>query len=791
MTLATPSLFGPGVAVRAIGRRPSRIAKRLRWLAATLMVLELAYLGFGNLFLRFGLRWLVNGSPEKVMMDYESAYTLWPGTARVRHFRLRSQDRSIQWLLDVEQADVTVDLFALFRRTFHASRIRAEGVSFRVRRKLDDYGAAAPRASALAPIEGYADPPLSPIGPEAPPVSDAEYADFSANLEDTEASVREIWIDEFRLLGPAHVNGRWFFKPERTMQLGPVALDVQLGELRIADESVLTALDAHLESTVGALDLDGPLDPNLRQISGRGAIDARVTSAEFVRLYLGAAKAVHVEDGSGALHAAVRIDHGRAMPGMVIDVKSDHLVLGTAAIEATVAFSCEARVDAGRAGPSATGELRVRKATVVLASRAGKPPVIEAARARFDGLPRDLVGPFAIEHTELDVPVRFPDLGWLLPRPEKGEPREIGLAGSGALRAKVGLDRRFHAAGVVEAHADDVAVSAPKLGVSARLSGTAGFDGLDFAKKSLVFRESSVSAVEVAVTREGRTHRGGTARVDLTAGRVDQGRARDLSLTIAAKHPDLSWLAVRASEKGGLSAVAREGEVLAKVLVRRPDALFDGSPADAAVTGTIEVSVSGGARFEDVTIRGKVSATGRIDALDLGRSALRLRGMRVAARDVSIARGTSRTVGWWGDFHLPKLDGSLAGALDFDAHVDVRSKDGAPFLAVLVGAGEIPGWIPSLFPMSGLTASMDVSRTHAIADLNLLVRSESANVKARLHDLGGAMDGAVLVDTDVVSVGVGFTRGESHLKIFAGEDWLKAHTEEAAREEGSVPAGVR
>ena len=86
-----------------------------------------------------------------------------------------------------------------------------------------------------------------PIGPDPPPVSDADYADFSANLEDTEAAVREISIDEFRLLGPTHAKGRWFFKPDRTMQLGPVTLDVRGGEFRVGEKSVLTELLVHLE----------------------------------------------------------------------------------------------------------------------------------------------------------------------------------------------------------------------------------------------------------------------------------------------------------------------------------------------------------------------------------------------------------------------------------------------------------------------------------------------------------------------------------------------------------------
>lgn len=772
-------------------RRHSAIGKRLLWLGATLLVLEIAYVIFGNLFLCFGLRRLVNSSPETVLLDYESGYTLWPGTASVHRFRLRNQDSHIQWVLEVEHADFSVDLLAFFRRTFHAPHIRAEGVSFRLRTKLTMEGAAAPRAGAFPPIEGYDDPPLEPIGPPELPVTDANYDVFTVNLEDTDATVRELWIDELRLVGPAHVNGRWFFKPMRKMQLGPVAVDTESGALEVGGKSVLTSLALHLRSTVGLVDLHGALEPTVREISGRGTVDAKLTNVEFARLYLGSPPALRIDDGSGTLEVAARIEHGRAMAGTVASVKSDHVVLGTKGVEATAALACEVRVDASRAGPVATGDLHVIKATVVLASRDGEPPVVEAAHARFRGLPRDLAGSADIEHTQLDVPVRFPDLGWLLPRPDKGAARTIGLTGSGAVRAKVELDRHFHGAGSVEAHADDVAVKAAKLGATAGLSATVGFDSLDWATKSLVFRPSSVTAERVAITREGRTHGGGSARVDLGAGRIDDGRPRDLELTIAARHPDLSWLAVRATKKGGLGAVLRSGEAHATVQIRSPDALFDASAADAAITGTLSVSASGDARLADATLRGNVTAAGTLEALDLGRQTLHVRRMRVTARDVSIDRGSDRAVGWWADVNVQKLDASLARSTELATHADLRCRDGAPFLAVLVGGGQIPGWVPSLFPMKRLTASADLRVARAVADLDLRVRSTTADVTARLHDLGGAIDGAILVKTGVVSVGVALARGESHTTVFAGEDWLKAKADAVAREEALPALGAR
>jgi hypothetical protein len=122
------------------------LTKRFVWLGATLLALEIFYLVVGNLFLRFALLPIVNREPDDFLMAYERAYTLWPGVAHVRGFRLRNQNRTLQWQLEVEEADVTIDLLDLFGKTFSATRVRATGVAFRLRRKLDTAGAATPRA---------------------------------------------------------------------------------------------------------------------------------------------------------------------------------------------------------------------------------------------------------------------------------------------------------------------------------------------------------------------------------------------------------------------------------------------------------------------------------------------------------------------------------------------------------------------------------------------------------------------------------------------------------------------
>jgi hypothetical protein len=274
--------------------------------------------------------------------------------------------------------------------------------------------------------------------------------------------------------------------------------------------------------------------------------------------------------------------------------------------------------------------------------------------------------------------------------------------------------------------------------------------------------------------------------VDVSQGSVQAGVPRDVELALAARFPDLGWLAFHGKgDESGASAI--KGAVDAKLTVSRPASMLDAS-GDAGVTGSIGVTASAEGHLRDVAMRGNVSATALIDRLDVARRALVLRDTHVEARDVEIRRGDDRTSGWWASLDASPLEGKATGDASLAAHVTMRCQSGKPFLAVLASNGTIPAWIGSIFPMYSLYATADVRQLRGKLDVGLAVDSTSARVQARLDDLGGKMNGAVLVHTAVVSLGVRLAHGESHVKVFAGQDWLKGQLAEVAAEEKSRAA---
>jgi hypothetical protein len=325
------------------------------------------------------------------------------------------------------------------------------------------------------------------------------------------------------------------------------------------------------------------------------------------------------------------------------------------------------------------------------------------------------------------------------------------------------------ASGTVEARADDAALTTPAIGLGARLSTTIAFADADYRTRSVTFPPGLVRAEALTVTRAGRVHRGGHARVDVLGGRVTDGVPRDVPLRITARHPDLSWLAYR-SPAGSVKAGA--GEVGASLMVRYPASLVDGSAEEAAVTGSIASRASGEGSYGDTRLRFELRTSAVVEALDFGRRTLRLGKVHVTARDVAIDRGPSHPRGWWGDFDTPRFEGSVMGPVELSARVDTHCQSGAPFSAILTSADLIPGWVGVIFPMNDLRVAGQVSLRRGAVDFAFRARGSSATVTADLRHANRGATGVVHVATPLVSLGVELAPGHNHLAVFVGKAWL-------------------
>ena len=68
---------------------------------------------------------------------------------------MRGSDPNVQWFFRMENATISISLLDLFQKRFHATRVRAEGLVFRLREKQKKSETSAPHAALLPPIAGF------------------------------------------------------------------------------------------------------------------------------------------------------------------------------------------------------------------------------------------------------------------------------------------------------------------------------------------------------------------------------------------------------------------------------------------------------------------------------------------------------------------------------------------------------------------------------------------------------------------------------------------------------------
>jgi hypothetical protein len=224
-----------------------RVARRVgRYGVAVLLGLgavALLYLVAMNLVLRTRiLRDALTAESGTLRVEYASAYCAWPGIVHARGLVIRGRDSNVEWLVAVDHLEFHDSVLDLLRRRFRATHVRGDGVSVRLRQRLDRVTDA---ASALPPIPGFMDPPRAAAGPEPPPLTDKDYNLWTVELEDVMAEhVREIWVDTARIAGDLRVEGRWLFRPLRRLEVGPASVDLRSANVSYGGDVPL-ALDVH------------------------------------------------------------------------------------------------------------------------------------------------------------------------------------------------------------------------------------------------------------------------------------------------------------------------------------------------------------------------------------------------------------------------------------------------------------------------------------------------------------------------------------------------------------------
>jgi hypothetical protein len=294
------------------------------------------YLVAGNVYLRGGgLERLVNRRPQRMWMEWSSAWTPWPGVVHVRGFRMRSQSSTFQWMLAVDRAALDIDLWGLRRREILIGPLAGRGVTFRLRRRLDaPPRSVPPRPELYPPIPGFADPPRP--APEAvypkkpgPPRPPWHFRFTGVELDE----VREIWTEEYRFAGVARVAGGFDTRVRQRLEVMPTRVEFVSGDFRLGagprSSPILAAVHGRVDGRIA------PYPPPrfkgwdvFRFVTGRAELGGRVSSLDFLDLFFQQTRWVDLSVGPGGVDFDVRLRRGDIQAGSRMRAHPDGITMG-------------------------------------------------------------------------------------------------------------------------------------------------------------------------------------------------------------------------------------------------------------------------------------------------------------------------------------------------------------------------------------------------------------------------------------------------------------------------------
>lgn len=399
-------------AQRSLARRPW-----LRPVASSVILvllgLELIYAVTANTILATKSldHWLTGATPG-LSLKIESGWTLWPGRVHVKSVELHFEDHNIQFSVSMDAAVVDLRLWQLPMKTFHLTRVRAEGVHCLLRHKVSDVEGIERRLALYPKIAGFSDPPLFKE-PKAPPLTDKQYNLWTIHLEDVDAGVKELWFLEYRFTGAGRAKGGFRLEPERDARTDLCTLTLD-GMLRVGEQTVASPLRGRIQAQ---LDRHDPRVVEGAKIFTKISFDtdlrATIPNLEFTDLYA-EADGPHLSRGQGTLRARATLKHGGWMKPTQLRYETEAVTFSQEHL--VVAGALALGADIVKGGKDSVMELSAASARLK-ASYLGSPKALEGPSVRdlrvVSGVSADLAREIRLISLDARIKAEVPQMRWI------------------------------------------------------------------------------------------------------------------------------------------------------------------------------------------------------------------------------------------------------------------------------------------------------------------------------------------------------------------------------------------
>jgi hypothetical protein len=379
-----------GALARVRGMR-DRVPKSLRIVVYVVVGTFLFYLLAANIILSTRLLrgWLSHDEKE-LKVDYRSAWSLYPGHVAVRELSVRYSDSNIQMLIRLEKATLHLDPFALTKKAVRLSKLDGDGATFLLRTKVESVEGSEERIRAFPNIDGFDSPPIEKKVPK-PPIPDDQYKLWTIELTDVSASLREVWIMEYRYRGEGSLSGGFHLKPKRELWVMPSVMLTRGGTLSLGDRDLIRGGEGRLDAQIDPYDVREPKGIEvLRNLTARAHQRGELVTPSIAQTYLPKESSVVVEQGTGPIAIDVNIDHGILQPDTRVTFHADAIVVKDAPASVRSDLDIDAHVDASGAKPRVIFDTKIAHAAVTPSLD------VRGAHATLDLGNADLTAPFVI-----------------------------------------------------------------------------------------------------------------------------------------------------------------------------------------------------------------------------------------------------------------------------------------------------------------------------------------------------------------------------------------------------------
>jgi len=778
-------------------------------LAFAALILELAYVAVANTLLTSGVMEDLFSSGRALKVRYRLAWSLWPGFVHADGLRIVMQDRNVQFDLEIPKVDVRIRLRDVAHRTFHATRVRGDGIVFRLRQRIQPEAAGRPFVGALPPISGFADPPLRDSGPHPPPLDDAHYALWTVLVEDVDVAVHEIWVEMFRYQGHARAAGAFYLRPARRAWVGPAELSIASGDITAGAHEVMHGVEGRIGCRVDDLDIQAIAGANVfRYISARTRMTGQVTDLqEVTRLLAGPSHKLSLSGGGGPVDVDAAIEHGVFTPDTRLEFRTQHI--GVTIDQARFRFDGELALLAR--GPSAglPGRVNVSAPRAEVRLEGGTAPPVQLTDASASATTNsvDLTRLWSLGEGELRVgEATILDLRWLNDIPMARPPPWRAEGGLGTVRGAITLSRDHEVGGWAVVRVEQGSALAGDVRFRASADADATFTGNPSHPLRADVRLEARD-VEVGQTGSGtcpwgkiesasvlgRIASGNDARADERG--KEEGRAiRELRATLLGssfRWGEFEGVVKRTSLAGQWNPGWMQARIDSIGLALRnaggPPRSWQAHAAstsiDMVLAGT-EGQTGGNVRIDVKQANGQVGKTkmgGDLVAQLAVASGDEPRTADISgtilAHDVTLSKGESRTAGWWAEVNLEHATLDTSRNFDIVAKGQARVQNGLPVLYLLSSKGESPSWLLSQLSRHTLTIDLDIRRFCRWTDVQIpRIEGGLLWAQGRVQAEPGQTYGAMLfrlAPLKLLSVGMTFYEDHSQSSLLVGADWLE------------------